>query len=394
VKARLEATKKPAGEKEIAAALNDEEKSEHTKLTGEIDTLKKQKRAFTLGLLMSDAEGQPPLTKVLFQGDYKQEKNPVEPGFISALDPNPAAIHKAPNTHSTHRRFTLAEWIVSPQNPLTSRVLVNRVWQSHFGRGIVATPNDFGLAGARPTHPELLDWLATELVRDGWSLKKLHRLIVTSATYRQSSTLPKKDSLRGAKLDAENHLLWRQNLRRLSAEELRDSLLAIGGSLHERDGGPAVWPKLPQNLLLANPALLDDNQEKTKGWYPTATGDRDVRSIFLIQKRTVKVPFMETFDLPENATSCPRRNQSIVAPQALTLLNSDLVTEQSRAMAARVEQEAGKETGAQIDRACALAIQRPPTAGEKRSCAALLKNRSLPELCRALLNLNEFIYVD
>src|SRR6185503_1245486 len=159
----------------------------HAELLKQIEALKKQKLAFTLGLLMTDSEEKPAVTRILFQGNHKDEREPVEPGFISALDPNPAAIRKAANAKTTGRRSTLAEWIVSRENPLTRRVLVNRVWQGHFGRGLVATPNDFGLAGARPSHPELLDWLASEFVRQGWSLKKLHRLIVTSATYRQSS---------------------------------------------------------------------------------------------------------------------------------------------------------------------------------------------------------------
>jgi hypothetical protein len=296
----------------------------------------------------------------------------VEPGFLSALDPNPAKIRAIANKKSTGRRLTLAEWIASPQNPLTARVLVNRVWQGYFGEGLVATPNDFGLAGARPANPELLDWLAGEFVRGGWSMKKLHRLVATSATYRQSARLP----------------------RRLSAEQLRDALLAVSGLLTNKAGGPPVWPDLPPEILQANPAFLDDNAEKTKSWYPSPKPEQNVRSIYLVQKKTVRVPFMETFDLPENSISCARRTESTVAPQALSLLNSPLAVEAARAFAARVKHEAGETQDAQIRRAFRLAFQRAPARDELAACLRLAGRRDLTEVCRALLNLNEFIYVD
>jgi len=412
IKVKIEGIEKKVtpSDKELKAAFNENEKQRHEKLEKEVASLKKLKREFTLGLLACDNAGKVPLTKILFQGDHKHEKEPVAPGFLSALDPNPARLHAALNTKSTGRRLTLAEWIASPANPLTARVLVNRVWQGHFGRGLVATPNDFGLAGARPTHPELLDWLAGEFVREGWSLKKLHRLIVTSATYRQRSEI---DDLRFAiyeprgsgdgvenrrpqfaNRDPENRLYARQSLRRLSAEQLRDALLAVSGLLTNKPGGPPVWPELPAEVLQANPAFLDDNAEKTKGWYPSPKPEQHARSIYLIQKKTVRVPFLETFDLPENSISCARRAESTVAPQALSLLNSPLAIEASRAFAARVQREAGRAPEAQVQRAFALALQRPPDRQELRACVQLLQQRSLVELCRAVLNLNEFIYLD
>ncbi|HEY7116755.1 MAG TPA: PSD1 and planctomycete cytochrome C domain-containing protein [Tepidisphaeraceae bacterium] len=385
-------------EKDALAALAPDAKARHKELGKQIEDLKKQKRSFTHALLMTDnADGKPPVTKILFQGDYRQERQPVQPGFISILDPNPAAIRKPTNPKTTGRRLALANWIVSPENPLTARVLVNRIWQGHFGRGLVSTPNDFGLAGARPTHPELLDWLASETIRDGWSLKKLHRLIVTSATYRQSSGVGSAQTAATTdpmKLDAEDELLWHYPLHRLSAEQLRDSLLAVSGLLRERDGGgPPVWPELPADVLTANPALLDDNAEKTKGWYPSPPAQRNCRGVYLVQKRTVRIPFMETFDLPENSTSCPRRNQSTVAPQALSLMNGPLAIQAAKAFAQRVEQQT-PDPLAQVKTAFALAFQRDPDPDEARACLALLKSRSLPELCRALLNVNEFLYVD
>ena len=380
-------------DKEVQSALSDEQKKQNTGLTKQIDELKKQKRAFTLALLMTDNAEKVGVTKILFQGNHKDPRDPVVPGFISALDPNPAEIHKPRNAKTTGRRLTLADWITSTNNPLTARVFVNRIWQQHFGKGLVATPNDFGLAGARPTHPELLDWLASEFMHEAWSVKKLHRLIVTSATYREASMVESRRSK--VERDSENSLLSHQNIRRLSAEQLRDALLAVSGTLQlNHNGGPPIWPDLPAEILQANPAFLDDNAEKTKAWYPSPKTNQNVRSIYLIQKKTVRVPFMETFDLPENSLSCARRNESIVAPQALTLLNNSLAIEASRALAERVEREAGKEVAKQVERAFLLSLQRAPDKDERRACAALVQQRNLAELCRALLNLNEFIYVD
>ncbi len=394
-------------DKEVQGALTEDQKKQHESLTKQIEALKKECRAFTLALLMTDNPEKIPVTKVLFQGNHKDPREPVVPGFISVLDPNPAEIKKARNAKTTGRRLTLADWIASTNQPLTARVFVNRAWQQHFGRGLVATANDFGLAGAKPTHPELLDWLASEFVRDGWSAKKLHRLIVTSAAYRRGSVIsdlvisksvkggsvaPITDSLITDSLVTDySH----QNIRRLSAEQLRDALLAVSGLLmSEHHGGPPIWPDLPSEILQANPAFLDDNETKTKGWYPSPKTNQNVRSVFLIQKRTVRVPFLETFDLPENSVSCARRNESIVAPQALSLLNSTLTAEASRALASRVQREAGDDLAKQVGRAFALTLQRAPDQGEQRACEELARQRSVAELCRALLNLNEFIYVD
>ena len=370
-------------EKELKAALSEQEKASLAEIDQRVAQKKKERLPFTNALLAADDEAPPKATRILFQGDLKEPREVVPPGFPSALDPNPATIGKARRVNSTGRRTALADWIVSPNNPLTSRVLVNRIWQMHFGEGLVATPNDFGLAGARPTHPELLDWLAREFMRDGWSLKKLHRLIVTSATYRQSSTGP-----------GDPRLLGRQRTRRLTGEALRDSMLAVAGRLRQSNGGPPAWPELPAEVLQANPAFLDDNAEKTKGWYPSPREQTEVRSIYLVQKRTVRVPLLEVFDLPENAVSCAKRNISTVAPQALTLLNSPFALEMAAAFAERVEAAAGCDPSAQIDCAFRFALQRLPDPEERAACLRLRERRSLTELCRALMNLNEFVYID
>jgi hypothetical protein len=411
LKSKIEGVEKKVepGDKEVKAALKGEEKSKHDALEKEIAGLKKQRREFTLGLIAADDKEKVRVTKILFQGDHKMEREAVAPGFLSILDPNPARIQTVANKKSTGRRLTLADWIASPQNPLTARVLVNRVWQGYFGEGLVATPNDFGLAGAKPGDPELLDWLAGEFIRNGWSMKKLHRLIVTSAVYRQrsggevTSESVNSGSVFGGKTSATTDALNTDSLitssftrqpRRLSAEQLRDSLLAVSGLLTNKAGGPPVWPELPPEILQANPAFLDDNAEKTKGWYPSPKTEQYVRSIFLVQKRTVRVPFMETFDQPENSASCARRNESTVAPQALSLLNSPLAVDAARQFSRRLLIEGGDFPHRQIERAFQIALQRQPEKSELEACLRMAKERSIAEVCRALLNLNEFIYID
>ena len=385
-------------EKEVLAALSEADRAERERIKAEVTALRTQRRELTRGLLMTDAEGEPPVTRVLFQGNLRLPRQAVEPGFPSVLDPNPAVIRRPNHGRTTGRRLALADWIASPSNPLTARVWVNRVWQQHFGRGLVATANDFGLAGARPTHPELLDWLATDFIQRGGSVKSLHRRIVLSATYRQESGsdayhrwVESSDSaFPRLSEDADNLLLGRQNLRRLTAEQLRDALLSASGLMDRRAGGTPVWPELPAEVLQANPAFLDDNETRTKGWYPTPAGGQHVRSIYLVQKRTVRVPFMETFDLPENSTSCARRDSSIVAPQALSLLNSPLAVTMAGALAERVRLAGGDP----VSSAFQFALQREPIDIERARAARLMRDAGLTGLCRALLNLNEFAFAD
>jgi hypothetical protein len=390
-KGRFEGVKKKvvASDKEVKAALRDGDKDRHGALEKEIAGLQKQRREFTLGLVMTDAEGKPPVTQVLFQGNHKAPREEVVPGFLSALDPGEAAIRRGRNAGTTGRRLTLAEWITSTGNPFTWRVVVNRVWQQHFGRGLVPTGNDFGLSGQSPSHPELMDWLSLEFVRSGGSFKTLHRLIVTSEAYKRGDGAVRR-SLAPPE-DSENVWLARQTPRRLSAEQLRDSLLAVSGTLRESAGGPPVWPDLPPEILQANPAFLDDNETRTKGWYPSPAEQQTVRSLHLVQKRTVRVPFLETFDMPENSVSCARRVESTVAPQALSLLNSPMALGVARSLAARLEREGA---GRLVERAFEVVLQRLPTYEERRIAQRLLDERGLVALCRAMINLNEFVYVD
>lgn len=376
---RLEEQAKPLRAK--LATIPETDKAAREALQQQIKAIEARRRSVTHALLMTDSSKDIASTHVLFQGDHKSPRAAVEAGLPSVFDPQLATIAKSRNSKTTGRRLTLANWIASPQNPLTARVFVNRIWTSLMGRPLVATPNDFGLAGSHPEDAALLDWLASEFVRHNWSVKYLVTQIATSADYRQAPTFT-------------SEYFALRSPRRASAEQLRDSLLFVSGLLTAKADGPPIWPDLPPEVLDSNPAFLDDNPEKTKGWYPSPKADQYCRSLFLIQKRNTRTPLLESFDLPDNSTSCARRPVSTIAPQALMLLNSSLATDAARAFAKRIEQEAGKEPARQVKRAFELALQRVPDEVESAACEKLLAQRSLKELCRALLNLNEFVYID
>jgi hypothetical protein len=369
-------------EAEVAKELSAAERAK-------LDDLQKRLKTFDakkpppppVAMGLTDRPGPPPKTFLLERGELANRGAEVEPGFPTVLSPGgqatPAAIEPRPG--STGRRLTLAKWIGSPSNPLTARVIVNRLWQHHFGKGIVATASDFGTHGAPPTHPELLDWLACELVDGGWSLKRVHRLILLSETYRQSTQV----SPEAAAKDPDNRLLSRMNRQRLEGEAVRDSLLAVSGRLNPKAGGPGVVsPEIARGGGGARPM--------------TATGDRreyDRRSVYLFSRRNLRHPFLAAFDLPDSNLSCPKRERSTTAPQALTLLNSDEVMTAAKAMSERLTKEAATEPE-RIDRAYRLALGHPPSATEMQRATAFLKQSPLSELCRALFNLNEFVYLD
>jgi hypothetical protein len=278
----------------------------------------------------------------------------------------------------------LARWIVSAENPLTARVLVNRLWQWHFSQAIVATPNDFGNNGAAPTHPELLDYLAAELMRGGWRIKPIQRLIVLSSAYRQSSH--RSDAPDAAQVDPQNRLLWRQNRRRLEADELRDALLAVAGRINLAAGGESVIVPVEQEMV--------DLLYKPSQWKVTAdVVQHDRRSVYLVAKRNLRLPFMEAFDQPDLQTSCARRESSTHAPQALELLNGRLSNELANVLAVRLRSEAG-EPERQIERAYLLVSGRRPTSQERELALEFLAHESLEEFALAMFNLNAFLYVD
>ena len=354
------------------------------------------------GIGMMDLGRTAPATHVLAVGMYDAPKEEVQPGFLTLLDPGPAPIVPPANVESTGRRTALAKWLTDPANPLAARVMVNRIWHYHFGRGIVGTPSDFGVMGERPTHPELLDWLAAEFVRSGWSMKHMHRLIMTSAAYRQASDF-RKDA---AEADPSNRLLWAFPRQRHDSEVIRDASLAVSGVLNLKAGGPSIYPELPQGMV-----------SPRGGWRLSALDERNRRSVYIFVKRNSRYPMMEAFDMPDTHESCPRREVTTTAPQALTMLNDKVVLEWAQAFAARAL--ADKDP---VDRAFRLAYSRPPDAWEKDTVqtfffkqksviaerAAKGEKLALPsavpagvepayaaafvDFCQMLLNSNEFVY--
>lgn len=413
---------------------SDEDKAVAESLDKEVAALEAQRKnpQVAMGVREVGPVAQP--TFVLYQGDFHSPRQKVSPGFPSVLFPGRASLDNigpaddAASEHESNeifgRRRMLAEWVTSPKNPWTARVLVNRIWQQHFGTGIVATPNDFGYTGARPTHPELLDWLAIWLMNNDWSVKKLHRLILTSETYQQASLY--KDGAEALQKDPDNRLLWHQNIRRLDAETLRDSLLAVSGLLRPYDSGRPLWPAVPDDLLHAQPAILEalknDDGGRMQGWYTDPEDQVDVRSLFLIRKRCLPVPFLQAFDLPDSTVSCARRDTTVVAPQALMLLNSPEGLRYAQAFADRMlshwesEAKSANTKSGESSRVPLIqsifreALMREADAEELRLSESMLSDHlsrhreagrtdeamklAVRDLCRAILNVNEFMYVD
>ncbi|MSU22318.1 MAG: DUF1553 domain-containing protein [Opitutus sp.] len=353
--------------KELAAALKKPEKEALAKLH---ERLRPFPKPPLLPATLSLQNGPPLKTHVLHRGDYNQPGAEVAPAFPDVL--------AAPPPVST-KRAGLAEWVASRTNPLTARVMVNRVWRHHFGRALVATPSDFGTHGQKPSHPALLDWLASEFVARGWSVKHLHRVMLLSATYRQSTAATPATRAR----DPENKLYSRMNRLRLEGEVIRDSLLAISGQLNPQVGGPGVFPPIPRELYAG-----------AKGWTVSADPrDHARRSLYIFARRNLRFPFLEVFDAPDNNLSCSARERSTTAPQSLTLLNADEVLAAATRTAERVEREA-ESPEARLTLAYRLIIGRGPTGQERRLSQDFLAHSPLAELCRGLFNLNAFVYVD
>ena len=336
---------------------------------------------------------QEPLTiHKLRRGELSKPREVVEPAFPAALlaaDHGPTFARVKPG----ERRAALAQWLTAPDNPLTARVLVNRVWGWHFGQAMVRTPNDFGAQGDPPTHPELLDWLVRDFMDHGWDLKRLHRLIMLSGTYRMRSVAGGP----GVRADPEDRLLWHFPRHRLEGEAIRDHMLACAGSLNGKPFGPPVVPPLSRKELTG---LFDAGAK----WPVTkAVSEHTRRSVYLLVRRTFLYPIFSAFDPPEVMTSCPRRMQTVVPAQALTLLNSPLARQQSVAFARRLVRDCGDKPESAVSRAWLLAFGRPITPKEREHAVGFLRKRmaavpgrqaALADLCLALFNANEFVYVD
>ncbi len=404
------AEKKPLTLDDLKRAIRDdehdktftaEEKREFANFAERVLRLKKELlRLEPVAMSLRNADDPPygtsvPTTYVLNRGSPDSPGEPVQPGFLSAItgnsDPATLPLDRYKRHPTRGRRLTLAEWIASPDNPLTARVMVNRLWQNHFGRGIVETPSDFGKNGAAPTHRELLDWLATQFVKEKWSIKAMHRLILNSATYRQSSTGIGKKSVQA---DQDNRLLSRFPRLRMEGEVIRDSVLAVSGRLNLEAGGPAVYPPLPEGL---------DEVQKVQGqnrWLASDGPDGRRRSIYVFQQRSSGLPMLDVFDASVPNASCDRRRHSITPLQALTMYDSDFVNTEAKYFAERVRKETGPDLGEQIRRAFLIAYARPPKAGELEKVKAFqtglpaAQDDALLGLCRVLLNSSEFLYVD
>jgi hypothetical protein len=394
-------------EAELAKALSAADRTRRQSLQNDLKKIPKPP-SLPATMALANTNGVPPRTFILHRGDYQQPGDEVEPGFPAVLEGNQHQEAQTPASEGPHsdsrpeasvrrsaatnRRTALAAWLASPANPLTARVMVNRIWQHHFGRGLVPTPSDFGTRGAGPTHPELLDWLAGEFVAQGWSIKAMHRLILRSAAYQQSSDA----SPEALERDPENRLFSRQNRVRLEGEAIRDSLLAVSGRLNPAMFGPSVLPPLPADLATS-----------AKNWTANAVAaDHARRSIYVFARRNLRFPFFEVFDAPDNNVTCPERGRSITAPQALTLLNSEETLTAASAAATRVLQEAGS-TDERIRRAFLLTLGRAPTASEQEKSRLFLREHrggnapptepaqtEFTALCRALFNLNAFVFVE
>ena len=376
------------------------------KKLGEFASLHPGPLPMTIG--MGDLGEAAPPTFLLSRGSYEKPKEETPPGFLQILSPTPAKI--TPMNGSSGRRAALAKILTDTNNPLTARVIVNRIWHYHFGKGIVGTPSDFGSKGEPPTNPKLLDWLASEFMASGWSMKKMHRIILTSATYQQSS-LWREDA---GRLDPENKLLWRYPRHRLEGEPIRDSALAVAGLLNTKMGGPSSFPELPDGM----PAPRG-------GWKVNSDpSERNRRSVYVFVRRNTRYPMFDAFDMPDPHESCSRRNVTTSPIQALTMLNSKLTLEWAQSFAARVLDSAGDNLDKQIAAAYELAFSRKPSTGETQTAKSFFARQrqiiaerkaadeelalppilsasvdevhaaTLVDFCHSLFNANEFVYVN
>jgi hypothetical protein len=414
-----------AKKKELESAADDKKEE----LKKQLAALEKQASTppWDVALSVREIGSKPTETRIFIRGSHLTPGEAVEPAFLTVTGAPRPQLAAAPEESdsplvtllraegvqpTTRRRRVLADWIASAQNPLTARVIANRMWHHHFGRGIVPTPNDFGKTGRPPTHPQLLDWLASELIENGWSLKHLHRTILLSRTWQQSS-IPEAEH-QGVQVDPDNDLLWRQSLRRVEAEVIRDSMLAVSGRLNPEIGGRGFFPALSAEVL-------STQSRAGAGWGTSDDRQRSRRSVYIFAKRTLGVPMMEAFDTPVPDRPEPARQTTTIAPQALILLNSKFVDEQAAAFAGRLigpgEDSETASNAAICQRAIRLALARDATLGEVKVLSAFLdrstaanrqstdegssttsetesRRAAVEQLARLVLNLNEFIYVD
>jgi mono/diheme cytochrome c family protein len=408
----LSALPKPRGRKaatELAAAIKAEGSAilgaegfqAWEKATAALEALKREQVPVAKALVVTEHGPVAPETFVLYRGNPHAETKPenkVEPSFPRILRaPAPEIAPPAADAKSSGRRTSLATWIASPQNPLTARVLANRVWQYHFGRGIVRSASNFGLMGDPPTHPELLDWLAAELVDGGWRLKSLHRTIMLSRAYRASSAANSE----ALAVDPLNDAFWRFDMRRLTAEEIRDSIHVASGAFNPKMGGPGVTVDIPKEILAGQ-------SQPGSGWGKVSEEEQARRSVYIKVKRSLLTPILADFDMADTDSACPVRFVTTQPTQALGMMNGEFLQKQAKVMATRVKREAGgrdaADIAAEIRRAYRVALVRDASPDEVTRGVALIDTledadgvgpgRALELFCLMLLNTNEFAYLD
>lgn len=391
-------------DEKVTTRLPEEIKQRVAPLEQRIAGIRKAQPDLPRGYFMHESGSNPPATRVLKRGQASQPGPEVAPGVPAVLVKQQPSF--PPGRRTSLRRLTLARWLASQENPLTARVIVNRIWQFHFGEGLVRTPSDFGRMGEKPSHPELLDWLAGWFVKEGWSIKKLHRLIMTSNSYRMS----KKWNPEYGAQDPEDRLLWRMPVRRLEVEAIRDSMLAVSGQLNRKMFGPSMYPFMPE-------AVLQGHKEPDRVWKPSSEEEASRRTIYAHVKRSMILPMLEVLDFCDTTRSSANRLVTNIAPQALTLFNGEDVNREARHFARRLVNETGPDPSRQVERAYRLALCRPPTSTEHTAMMQFLKEETanwlkesanagklaspenaqqeaLQQLCRAIFNLNEFVYAD
>ncbi|REJ90035.1 MAG: DUF1553 domain-containing protein [Planctomycetota bacterium] len=385
-------------EAELAAARNDRpaDESRIAKLEAELQAVKTAKPPpVPMGRVARNRSDSDAGSYLWLRGDFRRRGPAVEPAFLRVVYED---ADSAPEQPARLRRSDLADWLTQPEHPLVTRVIVNRVWQQHFGRGLCATASDFGFMGEWPTHPELLDWLARELPRQGWSLKKLHRLVVTSTAYRTASyrgpewNRRQRDAWQDLlSADTDNDLFGRMSRRRLDAEAIRDAMLSASGTLCRQAGGPGIRPPLPNEVvgtLLKNQWPVTENET-----------DHHRRSIYLFVRRNLTYPMFDVFDRPDTNRSCPRRGETTTAPQALHLLNSGFSRRCADELADQLRTASDGEPAAQVELLYRRVLGRSPDSAELQRAVEFLNQGSesetaLSDLCLALFNLNEFLYLD
>lgn len=386
---------------ELQAALPDDRKQRVRELEQQIAALHDKIPDLPRGYFLTEANDPLPKTFLLMRGQAAARGAEVLPAVPTVLTKRAPAIVDSRTPHGTSgRRLAFARWIANSENPLTARVLVNRVWQYHFGEGLVRTPSDFGRIGEEPTHSELLDWLADWFVHDAnWSIKKLHRLILSSSVYQMSKA---DHPVYGAD-DPHNTKLWRFPYRRVEVEVIRDSILAASGQLRRTMGGPGMYLEIP-------PEVLAGNSDPNVVWPKFDEVASSRRTVYAFVKRALVVPFLDVLDVCDTTRSTELRNRTTIAPQALTLFNGDFVTRQARHLADRLTHEAGEDPNRQVTLAFRLTLGRTPTEHELTAANQFLKTESetiplhaavsstdarrqaLEQVCRVILNLNEFVY--